>query len=155
MSSIFELIDELENEIEKSSTIPLTGKKMIDKEIVFDIIKDIKENLPDQIEQAKAIIREKQRILDEVKKEADSAYITVEESKQKALSEHEITRQANEQANKIIAAAQKNAFEIRTGAQTYADDILQDVQRYIEEYMTIIKANRKELMGLSNNQTDE
>lgn len=107
MSSIFELIDELENEIEKSATIPLTGKKMIDKEIVFDIIKDIKENLPDQIEQAKSIIREKQRILDEVKKEADSAYITVEESKQKALNEHEITRQANEQANKIIAAAQK------------------------------------------------
>ena len=46
MLSILETLEDL---IEKSSTVPFTGKSMVDREEILEIVKEIRLKLPDDI----------------------------------------------------------------------------------------------------------
>ena len=60
---IFTLLEELEELIEISKTEPFTGKGIVNKEEILDIIKEIRIKLPDELKQAKCIKEERGRIL--------------------------------------------------------------------------------------------
>lgn len=143
--NINDLLSELEKELEESSNLPLTGKKIVDKDYILDIVNDIRDSLPEEISQAKAIVSEKQRILMDAQKEADEKLQEVETRIAELVDENEVTQQAHEKAERIIEQAQATAAEIRIGAQEYADEILADAERYLNEYLEIIQKNREEL----------
>ncbi len=65
---IFTLLETLEEEIEKSKTLPFVDKCVVDKEVFLDIIKEIRIKLPDELKQAKWIKEERARILAEARK---------------------------------------------------------------------------------------
>ena len=66
------LLEELENAVLNASDVPFTNKKMVDKEEVARIIDAINQSLPNELESAKRIVADKERILlDAEKKSAD------------------------------------------------------------------------------------
>ncbi len=64
---IFTLLETLEEELEKSKTLPFVDKCIVDKEEFLDIIKEIRIKLPDELKQAKWIKEERARILAEAR----------------------------------------------------------------------------------------
>ena len=50
---IFELLETLEDIIEKSRNVPFSSKGIVDKEEMLDLIKEIRLKLPDELKQAK------------------------------------------------------------------------------------------------------
>ena len=97
------------------------------------------------MKQAKWVKEERQRIISDAQKEAASIIQGAEDKIVALINEHEITKQAYEQANQIIEKAQSNSHEIRIGANQYADDILRHVEEELLSVSDTIRANRKEL----------
>ena len=60
---IFTLLESLEEIIENSRSVPFSGKGIVDKDELFDLIKEIRIKLPDELKQAKWVKEERQRIL--------------------------------------------------------------------------------------------
>ena len=50
-----EMLDQLEDIIEGSKTVPIVGKAMIDKDELLDIIQELRLKMPDDLKQAKWI----------------------------------------------------------------------------------------------------
>lgn len=142
---VLALIEALEDVIEKGVSIPLSGRCLIDKDEVLEIIQEIRLKLPDDLKQAKWVKEERQRILLEAQKEANNLVKSAEDKLLALIDEHEITKKANEQANEIIANAKKNAREIRLGTKEYADEVLENLENIIRSAMEMIQENRKEL----------
>lgn len=142
---ILAILETLEDVVEKSVSIPFSGKCLVDKEEILEIIKEIRLKLPDDIKQAKWVKEERQRILMEAQKEANNVVKEAENKIAALVDEHEITKKAYEQANEIISNAQKNAREIRLGTREYADSILNKVEEILKEALEVIQANREEL----------
>ena len=142
---ILAILETLEDVIEKSITVPFSGRSLIDKEEILEIIKEIRLKLPDDIKQAKWVKEERQRILMDAQKEANNIIKDAENRIASLVDEHEITRKAYDQADEIIAAAQKNARDIRLGTKVYADGILTRVQEILKDTMEVIENNREEL----------
>lgn len=69
---VLELLDEIEEIVDTAAGFPLTGKIMVDAEEILEIVKEIRVELPDEIQQAQWIKDERQRILDEAKREYDT-----------------------------------------------------------------------------------
>lgn len=128
---ILELIDDLDDAIDNASTVPLTGKSIIDKEAILDIIQEIRLQLPEDLKQAKWVKEERQRILFEAQKEADAIIKGAEERIVTMVNEHEITKQAKLNAQNIIDAANDTSDEIKTGTRKYVDGILEDIQKLV------------------------
>jgi vacuolar-type H+-ATPase subunit H len=142
---ILSILETLEDLVEKSAGVPFTGRCLVDREEILEIIKEIRLKLPDDIKQAKWINEERQKILLEAQKEANSIVEDAEGKIASLVDEHEITRKAYEQADEIIANAQKNAREIRIGAKEYADDILRKIEDILKDTLAVIEMNREEL----------
>lgn len=142
---VLEIIDMLEDVVEKSMAIPFFGRAIVDREELLDLLQEIRLNLPDDLKQAKWVKEERQRILSEAQKEASSIMKNAEEQIVSMIDEHEITKKAYEQANEIIAAAQNNARELRLGTKQYADDVMANLEERVGKVLDTIKENRKEL----------
>ena len=136
------LIDNLEDAIDRGVNIPMTGKCMLDKDELLDLIQEIRLEMPDDLKQAKWIKDERQRILLEAQKEANDIIKSAEDKIISLINENEITRRANEQAEEIIAAANRRAREIRNGTRQFTDDMLLEVERVMEKSMAILRENR-------------
>ncbi|NLK87018.1 MAG: ATPase [Clostridiaceae bacterium] len=142
---ILSILETLEDLVEKSVSVPFSGKCLVDKEEILEIVKELRLKLPDDIKQAKWVKEERQRILMDAQKEAANMLKDAESKIASMVDEHEITQKAYEQANEIVAAAQKNAREIRLGTKDYADNILNRVEEILNDTIEVIRTNREEL----------
>ena len=57
------LLEELENVINNASEVPFTNKKMVDKDEVARLIDAINQSLPNELESARRIVADKERIM--------------------------------------------------------------------------------------------
>jgi vacuolar-type H+-ATPase subunit H len=142
---ILAILETLEDVVERGISMPFSGRCLVDREEILEIIKEVRLKLPDDIKQAKWIKEERQRILLEAQKEANNIIKDAEGRISALVDEHEITKKAYEQANEIIENAQKNARNIRLGTREYADSVLNKVEEILKETMEVIQTNRDEL----------
>lgn len=143
--NILSLLDVLEDELEKGVNLPFTTKALIDREKCLDLIKDIRLSMPEEIKQAEWIKKERQRILLEAQKEAESVNKEAEDRIKALIDENEITQSAYKQSRDIMETAQENAKEIRLGAKEYADNLLEQVESYLKDQLDTLVSNRSEL----------
>lgn len=121
---VIQLLEYLQEIIESSPKVPITGKIMIDKKEVLDIIDQIINYLPDEFKKAQWVLNEKERILTEANKQYESVKKETMDMLKKQVENHDITNEAKIKAQEIIASAQRDAKAIRLGARDYADEIL-------------------------------
>ena len=61
--TVLELLEEIEDIVDTAPGLPLTGKIMIDSNELLEIVREIRLSLPDDVQQAKWVKEEKERIL--------------------------------------------------------------------------------------------
>lgn len=142
---IFTFLEDMEDIIENSKEIPLIHKVVLDKNELLDIIKDIRLKLPEELKTAKAIKEEHDKIIAKAQEEADGIVKEAENRIISMIDEHEITKKAYEQKDKIIENANDMAREISNGTKAYADEILAGIQIALEDALKVIENNRKEV----------
>ena len=130
---VFELLEEIENLIEEGKNIPFSSKRIIDVEILIQILEEIKKKMPDEMKQAKWIKEERTRILQEANKEAEDIVKEAENRIIEMIDEHEITKQAYLRQDQIIDEAKKHSREITEGTKAYTDEILSEAENKIKD----------------------
>lgn len=153
---ILELLDELDEIIDSANTIPLTGKVLMDRNELMEIVKEARIVLPDEVKQAKWIKEERAKILDDAVEEASRIVknaqrevdVMMEETRNEAsklVERNEITERAKMRAEEILKETNDRAFEIQTGAYYYADDLLERFENNVDKMLDTIRRNRQEL----------
>ena len=122
-TKVLDLLDELEDLLEGATSVPLTNKIVLETEDIFGIIKDIRLALPDDMQQAKWIIDERdRRMLREAKKQADFL-----------VDSDEITRRAMKRGEDIVNDAKINAKVLKMKTYDYVDRMLYGMQQKMDE----------------------
>lgn len=145
--TLMELVDELEQLVQTASSIPLTGKTMLDKEEVLEIIRDIKSELPSEIKEAKQISTERDSIITSAHEEADRILAAARAHAEEMIREDELVLKANERAEELLTQAERESTQIREGARDYADSLLEKTQVNLSNIIKTINENRQELRG--------
>jgi len=135
---IMALLETIEDILERSFTMPVWGKTLVEKDDVLDIVKEIRLKLPDEIKQAKWVKEERHRILHEAQKEAEGI-LTEAEERIVLMADH------HEKADEIIKNAQQGAREVQLGSREYADDVLAKLEDVLKDAIQTINNNRQEL----------
>lgn len=141
---VMKLLEYLQDIIESSHAVPMTGKIMVSKKEVIEVIEKIINYLPDEFKKAQWVYEEKERILNDALAKADTINKQKLESVQKQIENHDVVREAENKANKIIANAQRDAKTIRLGARDYADDVLTQLEKQIDMKGTSMVQNIRE-----------
>ena len=133
------LLEELENVIMNAGDVPFTNKKMIDGDEVARLIDAINQSLPNELDSARRIVSDKERILLEAEKKADDTIAQAKDYIARITEESELVKQAQERANEVVSSANKSAEELRTGSVTYATDVLKYLETNIENVLEDLK----------------
>ena len=139
---IEKIIESIEEKIDGCPTIPFWGRGIIDKDELLDMLQEMKNKLPEELSQAKWVNNERQRIINDAQKRAETMIKETEEKIVAMVNEHDITQQAYAKANQIVDSAQQNSREIRLGANQYADDVLRALEEELIKTAEAIRANR-------------
>ena len=139
-------LDEMEDVLENSKKLPLTGKVSIEKARIVDIINEIRLNLPDDIRQAQRILSDHDKIVADAEHKAMGILEAADAEAKMMTNSHELFRRASEQATHIIEEAKKNARDLRAGAAAYVDEKLEDAEKQMKEYMSNMEMQHKRIM---------
>lgn len=138
-------LNDLEELVESSGKIPMTKKVLIDEDKVLDILDHIRTTIPEEIRQAKWIIQEREKVMQDSQKEAMRIMEDAQKQVEKQAEDSEIVRQAKIIAEEIVQKAESIAREIKEGARGYADDILANLEGNLEVILRQIEQGRTEL----------
>jgi vacuolar-type H+-ATPase subunit H len=141
------LIDKLDDVIHNARTVPLTDSVMIDREEIYDLLDQMRSTIPEEIKQARWIVKERQEMLAEAKQEADRIIAEANEKAARLASQEEVVRLAEKQAKEIIEDARERERETRLGAEDYADEVLANLEVNLEKFLAAVRRGRERLQG--------
>jgi len=124
------LIDKLDDLVHNAKAVPLTDQVRIDREEIYDILDQMRATIPEEIKQARWIVKERQEMLAEAKREA---------------SQTEIVKLAERQSQDIVEEARRDARETRLEMEDWADSILSTLEVNLEKFLTAVKRGRERL----------
>jgi len=139
------LLDEFENVVEESSRIPMTGKVIINEDILYNFLDKLRATMPEAIREAEWILREREKMISEAEKEAETIIETGKSKLQRIAGESEIVKIAKNQGDEMVENAKDVAREIAQGAFTYADEVMAKLQVELEETLKEVKQGREEI----------
>ncbi|HHY17068.1 MAG TPA: ATP synthase F0 subunit B [Firmicutes bacterium] len=142
---VLALLDRLDTYVSECSRLPLVGKLLVDEDEVFGLIDDLRAAIPHEFEQAKWLLKERDRIVQEARREADEIIKDAQGQIAQLASESVITKEARIQAEELVDKAQAVAGEIHMGARLYADDLMKNIEALLTEMLDKVRINRKEL----------
>lgn len=154
-NDIMSLLNEVEEIIDHGTKIPMTGKVLVDDSVIFELLDRVRASLPEELTNAKWVLKERQRILNEAEGEAQKL---LEKGKmyidQRAI-ENEVVKQAQIYGEEIANQAQTFSRDVKSGAVQYADEMLQHVEQSLHLTLQALQQNREELKGLANEERDK
>jgi len=147
---IMALIDRIEEALDAGRSVPLMRGRLVDIDKVYEIIDEIRGNFPDELKQARWIVKERQEMLEEAEKEANRILEEARDRADSMASEQEVVRRANEQAAAILDDSRAQEREIRLGAEDYADEMLANLEVNLGKLLTAVQRGRDRLQGKVN-----
>ena len=120
------LIDKLDDLVHNAKSVPMTDQVRVDKEEIYDILDQMRATIPEEIKQARWIVKERQEGL---------------------VGEEEVTKQAERAAEDIVEDARAREREIRLGAEDYADEILNTLEVNLSKFIAAVQRGRERLQG--------
>ncbi len=161
--SIEDVLNEIEDFMNSCKTTTLSTNKIIVPRDEFDeIFEDLKVKIPAEIDRCKKIMRNKDAILMDARKNADEIIAQANNQAAQLVSETVIMEQANQkayetvemarvQANDILSRAVSEANEIRLGSMQYTNDIMTGIRDYVEATLAAERSNYENLVEQLNN----
>lgn len=138
MDSIQKIINYIEEAIQTGKNVPFTKKVMVEQKIVLDLLEDLKTAIPQEIAQAKKVISEKQKVLEEARVEANKILERAKVEASKMVEESNITQSAKLKAQEIIKSGENEA-------KAYTLNVISQLQSVIERLLDNINKEKNRL----------
>ena len=141
-----DLLDELYDMVDKAWNLPLSGgRAVLDGEEVKQILDEIRDSLPQELRQAKAIVADRSQIVSDAKREADTIIRVAEERAKTMVNQDEIVKQAQAKANDLISQAQTKFREMRRASNDYIDDLMKRTDDALAESLAELRKTRQNI----------
>ena len=141
------LIDKLDDLVHNAKLVPMTGQVRVDKDEIYDILDQMRATVPEEIKQARWIVKERQEMLAEAKREAERVVKEARDQQSRLISDEEVYKQAERAAEEIIEDARETERQIRLGAEDYADEILSTLEVNLQKFLAAVQRGRDRLAG--------
>lgn len=133
MSSIEQLITEIEEYIDGCKMSPFSSNKIIvDKDQLDALLVELRHRTPDEIKKYQKVVSNKEAILNDAKAQAEKIKTDAYKEKESIINEHEIVQEAYDKGNQIIAEAREQAQQILDKAVIEANSVRQSAMEYTD-----------------------
>ena len=142
-------LQQLEDVVRDAKSMPLSSSALLNRDEVIEMIQEMRESLPEEIKQARWIVKDREELLAKARQEAERIVDQAREDQLRMARKGEVVQRAEEEADRIVAEAQQQADDGRVEAETYVDARLAQfeiaLRRILEESQGANRALAKTL----------
>jgi hypothetical protein len=128
-----------------AKAMPLSTSVLISRDEVVELLEASLEVLPDELREARWLLREREEFLAERAREADALMDEVRVQAERMVSRTEVVRQAKATAQRIVADANEEGRRLRHEAEDYCDTKLAGMEIVLDRIMRTVQAGRDKL----------
>jgi vacuolar-type H+-ATPase subunit H len=144
---LIERIDEMQVLIEEAKSVPLSSSAVINRDELLEMLAQMKDEVPDEVRQARWMTRDRDELLSRARKEAERIVAEAREQRDRLLSRTEIVHAAEREAERIVDEAKERGIKLRLEAEDYIDQKLAAFEILLNKTLTTVAKGREQLRG--------
>jgi len=150
-----EIIDKIEELLDKGKKVPFTSNIMISENEIYEILDELRNVLPEEFRQARWIVKEREGMIEESKRQSDRIIREAKERAEMLVNEAEILKNAKRQAENLLSIAEAKSRTIRLEAEDYADEKLAGLEAALHKILAAIERGREQFKASISSESKE
>ena len=134
--------------VNSAKSMPLSSSVIVSREEVVGLLRTALDRLPDELRQARWLLREREEFLAERTREAETLMEEVRAQAERMVQRTEIVRQANSVAQRILDDANDEARTMRHEAEDFCDQKLAGMEIVLDRLTRTVQSGRAKLAAV-------
>jgi cell division septum initiation protein DivIVA len=136
-------LQQLEEMVNEAKSMPLSSSVLVNKDEVLEMLRQMQEDLPEEIKQARWIVKDREELLAKARVEGDKLIEQAREEQLRMARKEGIVVRANEEAERIMGETNDSTNAMKDEAEDYVDAKLAQfeiaLRKVLEESQTVTK----------------
>ncbi len=121
------------------------GNRMVNDGEIRSRLTQLKQAIPEEIQEAQRIIQQRDAILAQAQRDADDIRAAAHVEAQKLVAEHVLVKEARQKAQSILRKAEHEAEGLRADADEYVFDTLSQLQAELTRSLKVVENGLQKL----------
>ncbi len=144
---IHDLLQSLRELVETARSMPLSSSVIVNREEVLELLDETVERLPDELRQARWLLKEREEFLEGARREANEIVNAARSRAEGMVQRTEVVREAQRVARVTIDQAEAQGRQIRNQAEDYVDARLAGFELTLERTLQVVQKGRRRLQA--------
>ncbi|MER6141754.1 cell division initiation protein [Streptomyces sparsogenes] len=140
-------LDEIVETVGNARSMPMSASCVINRAELLAMLEEVRAALPDSLAQAQELIGGRDRMVEEAHQEAQRIIESAHAQRGSLISDTEVARKSQEEADRILEEARREAEEIRAEADDYVDSKLANFEVVLTKTIGSVDRGREKLLG--------
>ena len=110
--------------IVQAPSVPLSSSPRVNRDEIVELLQDALERIPEEIRQARWMLKERQEFMDKTKREADEILGAARQQAERMVQRTEVVRAAEARARQVIDAADEETRRLKHETEDFLDQRL-------------------------------
>lgn len=137
-----ECLLDLRDLIDHARNMPMSASVLISRDDALSIVDEALQGLPEEIQRARWLIKERDQFLVEARRDADLIIESARTQAQRMVERSEIVREARRLAEQLVFDAETDSRRLRNEAEDFAVGQLMKFEETLEDLLVITKRGR-------------
>ncbi|MEX2276037.1 MAG: hypothetical protein WEA10_10805 [Actinomycetota bacterium] len=126
-------ITQLEQLVQEAKSMPLSSSVLINQDEVLEIVDEMKRSLPEEIKQARWVVKDREELLVKARSEADQLVEQARQEQLRMATKEEIVERAKREAERILDVADQESRRTTLEAEDYVDGKLAQFENVLRK----------------------
>ncbi|MGW8776696.1 DivIVA domain-containing protein [Streptomyces sp. NPDC055796] len=140
-------LDEIVAAVGGARSMPMSASCVINRAELLAQLEEVRQALPGSLAQAQELIGGREQMVEDARREAERIIESAHAQRGSLISDTEVARRSQAEADRILADARREAEEIRAEADDYVDSKLANFEVVLSKTIGSVDRGREKLLG--------
>ncbi len=131
--------------IATAPTMPLSSSPRIDRDEIIELLEEALVRLPDELRQARWMLKERQEFVAKTRREADELLESARVQAERMVQRTEVVRAAEQRARQVMETAEADSRRLRHETEDFLDQRLGSFEILLDKLQKTVGAGRQRL----------
>ncbi|MCH5674379.1 ATP synthase F0 subunit B [Streptomyces gilvus] len=140
-------LDEIVAAVSSARSMPMSASCVVNRAELLAMLEEVRAALPDSLAQAQELIGGREEMVEQARQEAERIIQGAHAERGSLISDTEIARRSQDEADRILSEARREAEEVRAEADDYVDSKLANFEVVLTKTLGSVGRGREKLLG--------
>ena len=145
-----EVLDHLAALVEEARAVPMSASCVVNRTEVLDLVDEARRVLPVELEEARRLIAQRDRIVDQGRAEAERLVGEAQQEQARLVEATAVYTRAQAEADRLLASVEAETEAMRVQTEDYVDAKLANFEIVLATTLSTVQRGRDRLSGRSD-----